>query len=281
LSFDLHIHSSYSDGQFSPADIILQAKKIGLRGISLTDHDSIAGIKEAVISTKSNEISFITGIELSVTFEDSDEVHLLGYGIDHKNKVLQDKLDFLFQSRLKRADEMIHRLKKIGINLTLEKVKRLTRGGLIGRPHVAQAIAEAGYAFSPQEAFQNYLRRGKPAYVPREKIELKEGVELIHFSGGVAVLAHPGLLRANQLYSLLKTEIIDGLEVYYPLHTIQQIQRYLQLCNTYGLIITGGSDFHGFRVKSTFLGQSSIEEEDWTKLKERIGNRNVKNKIAS
>jgi len=280
VKFDLHIHSSYSDGQFQPEEIILQAKEISLDGISLTDHDSVGGIEEAKTAAIKKDIGFISGIELSTTFEDNDEIHILGYGIDHKSSALVDKLNFLFQSRQKRAEGIIRRLNEMGINVTLEKVKHLTKGGLIGRPHLAQAIAEAGYSSSPQEAFQNYLKQNSPAYVPREKLKIEDGVELIHCAGGIAVIAHPALIKEKLLFSLLNTKLIDGLEVYYPLHTKQQVQNFLQLCYNNNLVITGGSDFHGLKVKSTQLGQSSVTEKEWEKLKERIEETNAKNKIT-
>lgn len=246
MMYDLHVHSTASDGILTPAEVLLRAVEIGLRGIAITDHDTVSGIEEAHNFMTAHKISlqFIPGIELNTEVDDN-EVHVLGYYIDYHNSRLLNRLQEIKEARWERAKKMVYRLKSMGLAISFEHVEKLARGDLIGRPHIAQALTEKGYVFSIKEAFQKYIGKGRPAYIPRYKFRPQEAIQLIKEADGVPILAHPGLLPNKELIC----EVIDmgvvGLEVYYPEHTLQQVNDFLRLTQQLNLLVTGGSDFHG------------------------------------
>lgn len=246
MIYDLHVHSTASDGMLSPVEILKLAADMGLGGIAITDHDTVAGIEEAqqYIRTQSLPVQFIPGIEMNTEI-DENEVHILGYCINHRHQPLLDRLQEIKQSRLERAQKMIYRLRSMGLTVHFEQVEKLARGDLIGRPHIAQALMEKGYVFSIKEAFEKYIGKGKPAYIPRYKFIPQEAIQLILAAGGIPVLAHPGLITNKLLIRSTISWGVRGIEVYYPEHTSQQVNEYLHLSKVYKLIVTGGSDFHG------------------------------------
>jgi predicted metal-dependent phosphoesterase TrpH len=244
--YDLHVHTTASDGVFSPRQIIDMAIQTGLEGIAITDHDTVDGLPLALSYVSENRlnIDLIPGIELNTEYQ-GNEIHILGYFIDHKNYHLNKRLNEIKKARHNRAIEMINKLCDMGFSITINRVAELARGGLIGRPHIAQALIEGGYAASVKEAFSEYIGPGKPAYVPRYKFLPQEAVNLIRNAGGIPVIAHPGLLKEP---SWLKYAIdigVEGIEAYYPEHTSEQTEEFLRIGRKKGLIITGGSDFHG------------------------------------
>lgn len=212
-------------------------------------------------------LDFIPGIEMN-TEVDETEVHILGYYIDHQNTRLLNKLEEIKEARLERARKMVYRLKSMGLAVTFEQVEKLARGDLIGRPHIAQALTEKGYVFSIKEAFEKYIGKGRPAYVPRYKFLPQDAIQLIKRAGGIPVLAHPGLLPKRELIQEAINLGVAGLEVYYPEHTHEQVDEYLRICREYHLLITGGSDFHGIGSEESRsrLGCTGIDQETYRQL---------------
>jgi len=265
---DLHIHSTASDGRLSPADIVCQAAKRGLSVIALTDHDTIEGIASALVTAKAfPKLKVIPGIELS-TDVPQGEVHVLGYFIDYADREFQATLEGLRHSRLKRAQGMIAKLKNLGINIGWERVQEIAGEGSIGRPHIAQAMLEKGYISSMKEAFDKYISRNGPAYVEREKMTPVEAVELLLQVNGLPVLAHPFTTNNPEMMIVeLKAAGLVGIEAYYDGYTADEISRLVSFADRYGLIATGGSDYHGLEAASeTMIGGVDVPMESVERL---------------
>ena len=254
-SIDLHIHSRASDGTLSPAEIIALASGLNLGAISITDHDSIAGSREALLCGIPDSLGFLTGVEISAepppSYPGAGSIHILGYGFRLEDPELNRSLEKLQDSRRGRNPEIIARLNKLGIAIRIEEVEREAADGQPGRPHIAKLLIKKGVAKSMDDAFDRYLGNGRPAYVDKFRIEFSQAIELINAAGGIPVLAHPCLLeleRAEQLEDLLQEMMsmgLKGLEVYYPLNTPQQTMQYSDLAARHRLLMTGGTDFHG------------------------------------
>ena len=254
-SIDLHIHSRASDGTLSPAEIIALATSLNLGAISITDHDSIAGSREALLCGIPDSLGFLTGVEISAepppSYPGAGSIHILGYGFRLDDPELNRSLEKLQDSRRGRNPEIIARLNKLGIAIRIEEVEREAADGQPGRPHIAKLLIQKGVAKSMDDAFDRYLGNGRPAYVDKFRIEFSQAIELINAAGGIPVLAHPCLLeleRAEQLEDLLQEMMsmgLKGLEVYYPLNTPQQNMQYSDLAARHRLLMTGGTDFHG------------------------------------
>lgn len=246
MIYDLHVHTSASDGVYSPEEVIEKANTMGLAGIAITDHDTVDGLQSALSFAGKENIKthVIPGIEMNTEL-DEEEIHILGYFIDYKNKGLINRLAEIKKSRYERARRMISKLNNMGIDIEFGQVQRMARGDLIGRPHIARAMVEKGYVFSNKEAFEKYISKGKPAYVPRYKFFPQEAIGLIKQSGGIAILAHPGLLNNIDKFNSLINMGIEGVEAFYPEHSPEQIRIYIELCHNKNLLLTGGSDFHG------------------------------------
>lgn len=267
--YDLHIHTKASDGILSPEEVIDNSINMGLAGISITDHDTVASLKvaENYLKEIKTNLKFIPGIELNTDYKNS-EVHILGYFIDYSNPSLLNKLIELRNSRYLRAEKMIERLRSMGFIIDFQMVTKIAGNDLIGRPHIAQALVDKGYVFSVKEAFDKYISKGRPAYIPRYKFLPSEAIDLIKNAGGIAVLAHPGLIKDNLIVEEILEMGIEGIEVYYPEHHPIQIDNYLKICREKNLLITGGSDFHGIGSgdNSSRLGCTGINEELFTRL---------------
>lgn len=243
---DLHLHSTASDGRFSPAEIVRKAAEAGLTGIALTDHDTVDGLAPALEAARAlPHLKVIPGIEIS-TDVPQGEVHLLGYFIDYTHRELLANLDRMRNSRQQRAQAMIAKLKSLGLPIEWERVQEIAGSGSIGRPHIAQALLEKGYITSIKEAFTRYLSWGGPAYVARDKMTPLEAARLILQANGLPVLAHP--LTFNDPEALvveLKAGGLVGIEAYYAGYTAEEIKKLVSLADKYGLIATGGTDYHG------------------------------------
>ncbi|MGE5404027.1 MAG: PHP domain-containing protein [Candidatus Saccharibacteria bacterium] len=244
MGFDLHIHSTFSDGMLTPQELIDDALRLGIRGLALTDHDTVSGIESAMEYAARRSYHLIPGIELN-TEMGPHESHILGYFIDWKNDRLINRLNELKDSREQRAIKMVSKLNSMGIDIKINRVRELAKGDLLGRPHVAQAMMEKGYVFSIKEAFEKYIGQGRPAYIPRYKFLPQEAIELIKTTGGITVLAHPGLFRNDVVVNEILDMGIEGIEVNYPEHSQEDTDRYLQMALKRGLFVTGGSDYHG------------------------------------
>ncbi|ABR48807.1 PHP C-terminal domain protein [Alkaliphilus metalliredigens QYMF] len=242
---DMHTHTTASDGNLSPSQLIDYAVAKGLNGIAITDHDSINGLEEAQLqSRKYHDFYFIPGIELS-TVHHNEEVHILGYDINVESPQLFNILQKLQDARTERAGKIISKLQKLGFIISYEEVlERISTSGVIGRPHIANLLVEKKYIPSVSIAFEKYLNQGCPAYVSRYKLTPFEAVDIINRAGGQAVIAHPGLLKdLHILHDILESNIA-GIEVYHSDHTTEHVSQFLDMAQKHNLGITGGSDFH-------------------------------------
>ena len=260
---DLHIHSTASDGRYSPQEIVRRAAGLGLEVIALADHDSIDGIAPALEEARSlNRPQFIPAVELSTDVA-SGEIHVLGYFIDYRSDELTTALEKFRGSREGRAQGMIAKLAEFGINISWERVKEIAGDGAIGRPHIAQAMLEKGYISSVKEAFDKYIARDGPAYVEREKVTPAEAVQLILRNHGVAVMAHPFTTPDPEaMIAELKEVGLAGLEAYYNGYSGEEIGRLIAMARNNGLLVTGGTDYHGLDDgNETLMGGAEVPME--------------------
>ncbi len=265
---DLHIHSTASDGRFSPAEIVHQSVEGGLTIMALSDHDTVDGITPALEAAQAfPRLKVIPAVEIN-TDVPSGEAHVLGYFIDYTNRELLSALESLRHSRRERAQKMIAKLRNMGIYIDWQRVQEIAGSGAIGRPHLAQALLEKGYINSLREAFTRYISRGCPAYVEREKITPVEAVELILQADGLPVLAHPLTIdNPEAMIVQLKAVGLVGLEAYYGSYTVDEINRLVGLADKYNLITTGGSDYHGLDASTeTMIGGVDVPVESTERL---------------
>lgn len=254
---DLHLHTLFSDGTYTPQELTEQAKNVGLSCIAVVDHDTISGVEPALEAAKLRDIEVLPGIELTAEYEGA-EIHILGYLIDYKNKDLIEKLGTLQKTRIERIYKIVDKLKDIGLNLSPDTVFDIARNGTVGRLHVARALVKEGLAQTVFEAFRKYIGDKCPAYVLGFRLSPLEAIKLIKQSGGVPVLAHPYSLNNDELISRLIEYGIMGLEVYYPEHTQSMINFYLDLARRNSLLVTGGSDCHGAAKPEVKIGSIKI-----------------------
>jgi predicted metal-dependent phosphoesterase TrpH len=271
---DLHIHSKASDGKFSPGDVVRKAASLGLRVISLSDHDTVSGIAEALSTAASySELRVIPGVEIS-TDVPRGEIHILGYFIDHTDSNFLSRLDTMRSSRLERARKMIAKLAGLGIKIEWSRVEELAAGSTVGRPHVAQAMMEKGYIGTFKEAFDRYIGRNGPAYVERDKMTPAGAVELIKKAGGLPVFAHP--LTFDD-YATMTGELVPagliGIETYYKNFSPDEIKKVLAMAEEYDLIPTGGSDFHGIETSEVMIGGVEVPLDSAERLINMAGRR--------
>jgi|YelNatPaOPRAMG01_1025707.scaffolds.fasta_scaffold07505_7 predicted metal-dependent phosphoesterase TrpH len=264
---DLHIHSSFSDGEWSPKEIVLTASKLGLSAIAITDHDTIAGIKEAEMIASTAGVEIIPAVEINTDYNER-EIHILGYYLDINSPALVEGLKRQREARLKRNEEIVDKLNKLGLKISFEEVLGLAGGESLGRPHIAQALVNRGYAQCKEEAFAKWLKRGSPAYVPRRSISWQEAIKLINQASGIAVLAHPGKSYVDYLIPHIVKEGLQGIEVRHPSHTPEDSERYKQICRDLCLLATGGSDAHSFK-DIPLIEQFKVPLEYVEKLKEK------------
>jgi len=243
---DLNTHSRLSDGVLSPTELVELAYRRGVRVLALTDHDITDGLPEAFAAARRYpDFTLIPGIEMSVDVP-GNEVHILGYFIDWQDKTFQAELARLCSSRLDRGRKMVERLRELGMPLSWERVQEIAGVGAVGRPHVAQAMREAGYVTTINEAFDRYLARNAPAYMPHEKKTPEEVVAMLGQVGGLPVLAHPrDLADRPDLLRRLKAVGLVGMEVYYQDYAPEDIQSLLAEARALDLLPLGGSDYHG------------------------------------
>ncbi len=242
---DLHIHSTASDGVLSPAEVVHLALERQLTAIALVDHDTLAGIPEALDAAAGTGLEVVPGVEISAEGPWGDS-HILGLYVDIHDEALCACLDVLRKARLRRARAMLKRLSALGMPLEWADVVDLATGGVVGRLHIARAMVQQGYVHSAQEAFQQYIGWNGPAYVPRFRITPQETIRQIRQAGGIAVLAHPAASGVVQHIPALVELGLQGVEVYYPDHSPEDVKVLLDLARRYRLLVTGGSDFHGF-----------------------------------
>ncbi|MBD2482902.1 PHP domain-containing protein [Planktothrix sp. FACHB-1365] len=239
---ELHCHTTYSDGQLTPTELVITAAEVGVKALAITDHDTLSGWEEAFQAAASYNIEIVPGVELSTVYNERS-LHILGFYPD-KNK-LENPLKERLNGRKNRANQILEKLAQLGYPIELEA---MGEGVAAARPHIARALVKAGYIQSPQEAFERWLGEHKPAFVQYDKFSSLDGIQLLKSCGAVPVWAHPYLYQGGKVetvfHELLEAGLM-GIEVYHPHHSDSQIQRLEKLCEAYGLLKTGGSDYHG------------------------------------
>jgi predicted metal-dependent phosphoesterase TrpH len=245
---DLHLHSTASDGKWTPTALVQFSLQEGLQAISLTDHDTTGGVQEALDAARGTPLTVIAGVEMSTQTRGASEIHILGYHIDHVCAPLQECLARLRESRLERARKVLRLLAQNHCPVSWQRVSAFAGSGSVGRPHIAQAMVEANYVDSVESAFRHYLGRGGPAYVPRAKLLPQKAIQLIRDAGGVPVLAHPRQV-IEQIPTLVRYGLM-GIEAYYPDYVEAESTFLVGLARKHHLIVTGGTDFHGGDITS-------------------------------
>lgn len=266
---DLHTHTTASDGQLTPAALVALAAERGITTVGITDHDTTAGLDEAIEAGRALGVEVVPGIELS-TAVDAGEVHILGYFVAYRDAALHAALATFRQRRIERARAIVARLQAHGLAISFDDVLALAGGGTVSRAHIARLLTQRGYTASVDDAFDRYLARGRVAYVPHDRPIPEEAVRLVREAGGAAVLAHP--YSAADLERLLPELVaagLSGLEVWYGEYTEHQRRALDELARAYGLIPTGGSDFHGegFR-EGRELGSVEVPPETVERLRQ-------------
>lgn len=246
-TIDLHTHSTFSDGTFTPLQLVKYAEEKGLKAFALTDHDTTEGVKEAK-SIETN-VEVISGVEISTRY-DKKEIHIVGLYVNENDADLNKQLKYYREKRVTRNFEILEKLNSLGVDITIDDVKESCTGDVISRAHIAKALVSKGFVGSYTEAFDRYLGDNKCAYVPRETLNYEESIELITKAGGVPVLAHPLLYKMSDtnlenMMVKLRQKGLKAVEVYYSTHSNSDTQHIMAMANRVGLIYSGGSDFHG------------------------------------
>ncbi|HHF98162.1 PHP domain-containing protein [Candidatus Aerophobetes bacterium] len=254
---DLHIHTVYSDGTYTPGEVVKKAKEIGLVAISITDHDSVEGVEEALQAGREFGVEVVPGVEMSSDV-DHDEIHILGYYLDFKKKEFLSKLDYFQKIRIERNERLFRRLEELGMPVSSEEVLKLAPKGVVSRLHIARCMVEKKYVSSIDEAFEEWLNPGKPAYVERERISPFEVINLILEAEGVPVFAHPFLSRRDDLIPKMIDAGLMGIEVYHSTHDEKTVKHYMEIAKRYDLLITGGSDCHGEAKDEVLMGKVDV-----------------------
>ena len=257
-SVDLHTHTTHSDGTLDPLAVIKLAKEKSLRAIAITDHDTVSGVAESLKLGEAYGLEVIPAIEISARYK-SGEIHILGYDIDWQNQNLVATLIDLRDGRNERNPQIVERLRALGFDIDYSEVKAVAGDGTVGRPHIAQVLLQRGHVASISEAFERFLKDGAIAYVPRANLGPERVVGLILEAGGIPVLAHPSRLDGSldeleKLCASLVNSGLMGVEVLYSTHDKSQVELYQGLASKYGLLVTGGSDFHGANKPGIELG---------------------------
>lgn len=277
MSIDLHLHSIFSDGTHTPTELIGLAQSRGLTAVSVTDHDSIEGVAEAMTAGEEAGVEAVAGIELSVVFNDH-HLHLLGYFFDHTDLEFQDKIAVLQDARSIRNKKIIAKLQGMGIDISEDEVEKVSSTGQTGRPHIAKVLVAKGVVRSMDEAFERYLKKGAGAYASRFVYNGAEAIEIIKKCGGLVVVAHPAqIVSGYQELQLLVGKLVDcgldGLEVYYPTYSANTRKNLKKIAKRYDMVISGGSDFHGdVRPHTDLAGGKNVRvpEEILEEMRQRL-----------
>jgi hypothetical protein len=265
---DLHAHTTISDGLLSPEALVARAGERRLAALAVTDHDSVEGIARARAACGPT-LDLVPGIEVSSAMSGMD-LHILGYFIDTEEPALRDRLQRFRGERLSRAMEIVDRLRELGAPLEPEEVLALAGPGVVGRPHVAEALVRAGHVEDFETAFRRYLGLHGQAFVPRPAFRPEDAIQLIHGAGGISVLAHPGSSMPDTVIFHLASEGLRGIEVWHPQHGAPAVRRFRALAAKLGLLETGGSDFHG-PGRSLDLGEIAVPASVLGRLKQAAG----------
>jgi predicted metal-dependent phosphoesterase TrpH len=266
---DLHTHTTASDGDHAPADLVRRAARAGIQILAVTDHDTIEGIPEALETAEQVGVRLIPGIEISAHSE-GKELHLLGLFIDPEHSEFREFLVDLERSRRNRVEKIIETLRTMGVDITVREVMDAAEHGSVGRPHVARVLVSKGIVPSFKSAFARFLGNDGPAYLPAQRVSPGKAIEAVHRAGGVACLAHPAL---NDVYTRIPDLVADGIdaiEIYYPEHTPKNVKEFLATAEQYDLLISGGSDYHGpNRSRVASLGSITLPQHEFDRLEAR------------
>ena len=272
---DLHLHTNFSDGTYTPEELAGHAHRCGLAVVALTDHDTVEGCTRMGAACGNLGIEFIPASELTAELG-GNELHLLGYFLDTENPRLLVELAKFQEVRQNRIREMCARLNELGLALEAEAVFKIANCRSPGRPHVGRALVQAGLCATQDEAFDRFLKKGKPAWVPKFQMSAVEAIELIHQAGGLAVMAHPGLNRTDEAIPVLAEMGMDGLECFHTRHSTAASQHYLLMAEQLGLLVTGGSDCHGMNKGKPLIGSMKLPLDYVAKMKAKVKSRRVK-----
>jgi 3',5'-nucleoside bisphosphate phosphatase len=263
---DLHLHTYFSDGTFTPEELAGHGARLGFAALALTDHDTVEGCARMAAVCVAADIEFIPGAELTAEHEHT-EVHILGYFLDVQNRTFLSEIARFQAVRQQRIHEMVARLNEVNVPLEADSVFALANCKSPGRPHVARALVKAGLVGSLDEAFDRFLKKNRPAWVPKARVSALESIGLIHQAGGLAIMAHPGLNRTDEIIPALVDAGLDGIECFHTKHSTAMSERYLEIAEKFNLLITGGSDCHGFSKGKPLIGGVKLPYEHVEKLK--------------
>ncbi len=263
---DLHIHSTASDGSLTPSELVELARSRGISCMAITDHDTLDGLPEGMEAAEEHGMTLVPGVELSTDLPEGGSAHLLGYfpGVPLERLMstgteLGRALERVQKGRERRNPEILARLSAVGVEISLDRVREIAGGELVGRPHIAAALVESGYVSGSQEAFDRYLARGKPAYVERDRLDIADAVKMLRSAGGLPVMAHPAYIpmERDRLFVFLSSMTgmgLAGIEAFYPKHGEELTAWLLGAARRMGIFVTGGTDFHGWKKDGTPLG---------------------------
>ena len=269
---DLHLHTNFSDGTYTPEELAGRARELRLAAVALTDHDTVEGCARMAAACELAGLEFIPATELTAEV-DGNELHLLGYFVDTENPRLLEEMARFQRVRQNRIREMVARLNQLNIPLRADAVFAIANCHSPGRPHVARALVMGGFCSSLDEAFERFLKKNRPAWVPKFKISAVDAIELIHQADGLAVIAHPGLNRADEIIPGLIRSGLDGVECFHTKHTATASAHYVRMAKELGLLITGGSDCHGLNKGKPLIGTIRLPYEYVEQLKAALARR--------
>ena len=267
-TIDLHLHTTCSDGKKSPEELLDLVRRSGVAAFAVTDHDTLDGYRQVAAMLQEGDPELIPGIELSARIGERD-VHLLAYLFDPDHKELNRQIEDFRQKRERRGRKIVEKLEELGLKVPFEKVQEAAGDGVIGRPHIAEAMVAAGAVHHYEEAFRKYISNAGPAYVAKAKMTPEEAIALTHDAGGVAVLAHPFIDDMYEHLPMLVELGLDGIEIYHYSHTAGDVERVRELAVRYDLLPSGGSDFHGRESRSAIIGSDKVPMAFLDALKQR------------
>jgi len=277
---DLHLHSNFSDGTYTPEELAGQGVRHGLNVLALTDHDTVEGCARMALACFEARVEFVPGTELTAELS-GNELHLIGYFVDIQNPKLLLEIAKFQSVRQNRIREMVARLNQLNIPLDAEAVFAIANCRSPGRPHVGRALVQGGFCASLDEAFERFLKKHRPAWVPKFKMSALDAIELIHQAGGVAVMAHPGLNRTDDVIPHLVDSGLDGLECYHTKHPPATTEHYLELAEHYQLLVTGGSDCHGLNKGKPLIGSIKLPYEHVQQLRAKAAEIRQRYEVAA
>ncbi len=276
---DLHLHTFFSDGTYSPEELVASAKRLNFATVALTDHDTVEGCAPTERLCAAAGMEFLSGTELTAE-QDGNEIHILGYCFDRANSKLLLEIAKFQTVRQNRIREMVARLNQLSIPLEAEAVFTLANCRAPGRPHVARALVDAGFCESLDEAFERFLKKSRPAWVPKFKMSAGHAIDLLHQAGGLAVMAHPGLNRSDKVIPGMVEAGLDGIECFHTKHSSATASRYLKLAQRFHLLVTGGSDCHGASKGKPVMGSVKLPYHYVEELKQRAASKRGSEKAA-